>query len=98
MVGLAVAAIAVAPAKADAATRAASARHCPGHVALTYGDIASRIVVKNIGCMRAKRVIKIPASKMGYTCTNPFDRPLGSGGFIWCRKASVRIRFLYSQA
>jgi hypothetical protein len=65
---------------------------------LRSGDIASRIVVRNIGCKRAKRVIKAPASRLGYTCTDPFDRPFGSGGFVHCRKGSVRIRFLYSQA
>ena len=79
-------------------TLAASARHCPGRVELTAGDSASRIIAKNIGCMRAKRVIKAPAPTRGYTCTNPFDRPRGSGGFIRCRKGSVRIRFLYSQS
>lgn len=76
----------------------ATSKNCRGTVRLRYGDSASHIVVKNIGCKRAKRAIKTPARKLGYTCSNPFDRPRGSGGFIHCRKNSVRIRFLYTQS
>jgi hypothetical protein len=76
----------------------ASAQHCPGTVALEYGDTASRITAQGVGCNRAKRVIRAPAVKLGYRCTNPFDRPSGSGGFVRCRKGPTRIAFLYSQA
>ena len=76
---------------------AAGGRHCPGAVALQYGDTASRVAVQNISCKRAKRVIKAPATKLGYRCTNPFNRSFGSGGFIRCSKGSTRINFLYAQ-
>jgi hypothetical protein len=61
-----------------AATPTASAdgaRHCSGLVNLDHGDSASQIIVRNIGCKRAKRIIKAPATKRGYACTSPFDAP-----------------------
>jgi hypothetical protein len=75
----------VAPAKAASGT--AAWRSCPGVLSLQFGDSASRL-----------KAVKAPASKLGYRCTNPFDRPQGSGGWITCRKGTRAIRFLYGQA
>ena len=79
-------------------SEAATARHCPGTVRLSYDDIATRIMVRGIGCPQAKRAIKAPAPKRGYACTNPFDAPRGSGGYVRCSKGHVHIRFLYGQS
>ena len=58
----------------------------------------SKVVERVLNPHRRERLAGLEPGRVGYTCTNPFDRPLGSGGFVRCRKASVRIRFLYSQA
>jgi hypothetical protein len=86
----------VAPAKAASGT--AAWRSCPGVLSLQFGDSASRLKARGLSCARARQVVKAPASKLGYRCTNPFDRPQGSGGWITCRKGTRAIRFLYGQA
>ena len=73
-------------------------RGCPGIVALSYGDTASHIRALNLSCREARRVMKAPARRLGYRCTNPFDHPHGSGGWITCQRKNRKVTFLYSQS
>lgn len=77
---------------------AAQWRKCSGIVKLPYGEQAREISVRRVGCGEARRAIKAPASKLGYQCTDPFDDPQGSGGWVTCRKGKRAIRFLYVQS
>src|SRR4051794_1936381 len=94
LVGLAFAA--ALPTPADA--RVATWHRCFDTIRLSYGDVASRISARGLSYRRARRAIKAPASKLGYRCSNPFDRPKGSGGWIICRKPGRALKFLYSQS
>jgi len=94
LVGLAFAAALPTPAGA----RVARWHKCSGTIRLSYGDLASRISARGLSCRRARRAIKAPASKLGYHCSNPFDRPKGSGGWIICRRLGRVLKFLYTQS
>lgn len=91
---LAVVALGVGVPNSDAAT---SWRYCSGVLRLDARDSASRISAKNLSCAKARRVIRGPASNLGYACSNPFDDPKGSGGWITCRRGARAVKFLYSQ-
>ena len=94
-----VVAIGVVLAVALPAANAASRWHrCSGVVQLSYGDAASSISALNLTCRNARSVIKAPATRLGYRCSNPFRHPKGSGGWITCRKAQRGVKFLYSQS
>jgi hypothetical protein len=83
---------------APAGARVAKWHKCSGVVRLADGDTASSITARNLACREVRRVIKAPASKRGYRCSNPFERPKGSGGWVVCHKGTRTIKFLYSQS
>lgn len=91
---LAVVALVTGVPHSDAAT---SWRYCSGVLRLDAGDSASRISAKNLSCAKARQVIRGPASNLGYACSNPFDHPMGSGGWITCRRGAHAVKFLYGQ-
>ena len=71
---------------------------CSGVVRLSFGDTASSIKARDLSCRDARRIIKAPARKLGYHCSNPFAHPKGSGGWITCTKGRHGVHFLYSQS
>lgn len=69
-------------------------RRCGGKVRLSAGDRALHIKAKGMGCRKAKRVIKAPASELGYRCAT---KTKGGLPRITCTKGRRGVKFTYVQ-
>lgn len=76
-------------------SRAGVFQKCPGHVVFDGGQsFANHIRVHGMTCRKSKRVIKAPATDLGYTCDRVGDG--GNVGRFVCTKPPKAVRFDYS--
>lgn len=74
--------------------RGSKYRPCVGKVRLSAGDLATQIKAKQMSCRRAKKVIKAPATKLGYRCKTRKKDGLPQ---VTCTKGHKAVKFIYIQ-